>query len=222
MMSMSRSDFKHAFREVVSSEFAQIPSDENSIDFTFSDRFNRRMDKLIKAQKKFYWNLISTASKRVAVILVMMFTLFTAAFSVKAIREPLIKFIKQVYDSFTLFSFDGDTTDKIDKEYTVILPDSFEQTNKIQNDALIATEYTNSDGDIIEFKQMTTEYSIGYFVDNENGDIKTEIINDIEVEIKERYDTKSAIWVKDGYVFEIDCYGNIDWNTIKQIIESFK
>ena len=35
---MSREEFKAAFREVVSSEFAQIPTDEDSIDFTFSEK----------------------------------------------------------------------------------------------------------------------------------------------------------------------------------------
>ena len=221
-MSMSKTEFKNAFREVVSSEFAHIPTDENSIDFTFSARFNKRMEKLIRSQKKPYWNIINTTTKRVAVIIVAIFTVFTATFSVKALREPIINFIKQVYETFTHYSFGGDKTEKIEREYTIKVPNGFNKTNRIENDAIILTEYTNSSDDIIEFNQMTTEYSTGYFVDNENGDIKTEMINEIEVEFKERYDTKSAIWAKDGYVFAIDCYGSVDWNTIKKIIESIK
>ena len=37
IMGMSKDDFKRAFREVVSSEFANIPLDENNIDITFSE-----------------------------------------------------------------------------------------------------------------------------------------------------------------------------------------
>lgn len=221
-MAMSKTDFKNAFREVVSSEFSHIPTDENSIDFTFSERFNKRMTKLIRSQKKVYYNFVNTAYKRVAIICVVLLTMLTTACSVKAIREPIINFIKQVYESFTHYSYDGDTTEKITKEYTIKLPDDFKQTNATKNKSLISIEYTNSLGDVIEFSQMTTEYSTGYFVDNENGKIETEIINGIEVEIKERFDTKSAIWAKDGYVFAIDCYGSVDWNTIKQIIESLE
>ena len=221
-MAMSKTDFKNAFREAVSSEFAHIPTDENSIDFTFSERFNKRMAKLIRSQKKVYYNFVNTAYKRVAIICVVLLTMLTTACSVKAIREPIINFIKQVYETFTHYSFDGDTTDIIVKEYSIKLPDGFKQTNINKNNSLIAKEYINNSGDIIEFKQMTTEYSTGYFVDNENGNIETEIINGIEVEFKERYDTKSAIWAKDGYVFAIDCYGSVDWNTIKQIIESIE
>lgn len=221
-MAMSKTDFKNAFREAVSSEFAHIPTDENSIDFTFSDRFNKRMAKLIKSQKKVYYNFVNTAYKRVAIICVVLLTMLTTACSVKAIREPIVNFIKQVYESFTHYSYDGDTTEKITKEYTIILPDDFEKTNETKNKSLISVEYTNSLGDIIEFSQMTTEYSTGYFVDNENGDIKTENLKGIEIQFKERYDTKSAIWTQNGYVFVIDCYGNISYDTIKQMIESLE
>ena len=221
-MAMSKTDFKNAFREVVSSEFAHIPTDESSIDFTFSEHFNNRMEKLIRSQKKVYYNFVNTAYKRVAIICVVLLTMLTTACSVKAIREPIVNFIKQVYESFTHYSYDGDTTEKITKEYMLKFPDSFEQTNISKNKSLISIEYTNSLGDIIEFSQMTTEYSTGYFVDNENGDIKTENINGIEVEFKERYDTKSAIWTQNGYVFVIDCYGNISYDTIKRMIESLE
>ena len=221
-MAMSKTDFKNAFREAVSSEFAHIPTDEKSIDFTFSERFNKRMEKLIRSQKKVYYNYVNTAYKRIAIICVVLLTMLTTACSVKAIREPIINFIKQVYESFTHYSFDGDTTSIIVKEYSIKLPDGFKQTNINKNNSLIAKEYINNSGDIIDFKQMTTEYSTGYFVDNENGKIETEIINEIEVVVKERFDTKSAIWAKDGYVFAIDCYGSVDWNTIKQIIESLE
>lgn len=221
-MAMSKTDFKNAFREAVSSEFAHIPTDENSIDFTFSERFNKRMAKLIRSQKKVYYNFVNTAYKRVAIICVVLLTMLTTACSVKAIREPIVNFIKQVYESFTHYSYDGDTTEKITKEYTIILPDDFEKTNETKNKSLISVEYTNSLGDIIEFSQMTTEYSTGYFVDNENGDIKTENLKGIEIQFKERYDTKSAIWTQNGYVFVIDCYGNISYDTIKQMIESLE
>ena len=221
-MAMSKTDFKNAFREAVSSEFAHIPTDENSIDFTFSERFNKRMARLIKSQKKVYYNFINTAYKRVAIICIVLLTMLTTACSVKAIREPIVNFIKQVYESFTHYSYDGDTTEKITKEYTIILPDDFEKTNETKNKSLISVEYTNSLGDIIEFSQMTTEYSTGYFVDNENGDIKTETFKGIEIQFKERYETKSAIWTQNGYVFVIDCYGNISYDTIKQMIDSLE
>lgn len=222
-LSISREEFKAAFREVVSSEFAHIPTDESSIDFTFSEKFNKKMEKLIKSQRKPYWNFISTVSRRAAVIIVAIITLVTAAFSVKAIREPIIKFIKQVYESFTHYSFDGDTVEIITKEYTITqMLDGYEQFDKLTSENTIATTYKNKLGDTIIFTQMTTEYSIGYFVDNESGEQYTETVDDIEIEFKEWYDTKTAIWANDGYVFSIDCIGNISFEDIKQIIRTIK
>ena len=222
-MSMSREEFKAAFREVVSSEFAHIPTDESSIDFTFSEKFNKKMEKLIKSQRKPYWNFISTVSRRAAAIIVAIITLVTAAFSVKAIREPIIKFIKQVYESFTHYSFDGDTVEIITKEYTITqMLDGYEQFDKLTSENTIATTYKNKLGDTIIFTQMTTEYSIGYFVDNESGEQYTETVDDIEIEFKEWYDTKTAIWANDGYVFSIDCIGNISFEDIKQIRRTIK
>ena len=222
-MPISKAEFKEAFREVISSEFSHIPKNENEIDFVFSDRFNKRMAKLINSQKKAYYYLINTAAKRVAIIFVLILTMFTAAFSVKAIREPIIEFVKQIYETFIHYSVDGDTTDKITKEYSLTqLPDGFNQTNIIKNDNSITTIYENTSGDIIEFSQMTTEIHLGYFLDNEEGNIHSEIIDDIKVEFKEWRDLKSAVLINHGYVFMIDCYGEIDFDEIKQMITSIE
>lgn len=220
-MAITKAEFKQAFREVVSLEFSHIPTNENSIEYTFSEKFNRRKEKLIKAQKKVYWNLVSTTSKRVAIIFLAIFTMFTAAFSVKAIREPIINFIKQVYESFTYYTFGGDTVEIITKEYTITeIPDDYEQIDKTTEDNLVVTTYKNSLGNIIIFSQMTTEYSIGYFVDNESGHLYVEKVGNIEVEFKEWYDTKTAMWVAEGYVFTLDCIGSVSNEDIKQIILS--
>ena len=222
-MAISKAEFKQAFREVASLEFSHIHQDEKSINYKFSDRFNNRMEKLIKAQRKPYWKFISTTSKRAAVIFVAILTLFTAAFSVKAIREPIIKFIKQVYESFTQYSFDGDTVETINKEYTITkMLDGYELIDKLTSDNTIATTYKNELGDTIIFTQMTTEYSTGYLVDNESGEQYTETVDSIEIDFKEWYDTKTAIWANDGYVFSIDCIGNISFEDIKQIIRTIK
>ena len=151
-MSMSREEFKAAFREVVSSEFAHIPTDESSIDFTFSEKFIKRMDKLIRAQRKSYYKFINTAAKRAAVIFAAIITLFTASLSVKAIREPVVRFVKRVYETFIHYSYTGDKTEKIEREYTITnLPYGFKQTNKIENDVSITTEFKDDLGNVIEF-----------------------------------------------------------------------
>lgn len=222
-MAISKAQFKNAFRAVVSAEFSHIPGDESSIDYTFSERFNKRMAKLIKSQRNPYWCLINTAAKRAAVIFVAIITLFTAAFSVKAIREPVLRFIKEVYETFTRYTYEGDMADKITKEYVLTyIPDGFEQTSKIENENSIITTYKNSSGATIVFTQQTTQNHSGYAVDIESGNTRMEKVDGIDVVFEEFYDVKTAILLKDGYVVIIDCHGDMNFETIKQMIASIK
>lgn len=221
-MAMSKTDFKNAFREVVSSEFAHIPTDENSIDFTFSERFNKRMAKLIRSQKKVYYNFVNTAYKRVAIICVVLLTMLTTACSVKAIREPIVNFFTEVYESFTRYFFEGDIADTITKEYCISeLPDDFTQTDKISNDISITTTFENSSGDIIEFYQTITEET-EHLLDAEHGNVVEHIIGNDTVHIIEANGTIQAIWVRDEYCLTLTTYGKINIDTVKQIIESVK
>lgn len=222
-MPMSITDLKNAFREVVSEEFAHIPTDENSIVFTFSERFNKRMEKLIKSQQKIYYSFINTAFKRVAILCIIILTMLTTAFSVKAIREPIIKFIKQIYETFTHYAFEGDTKEIITKEYVITqLPDGFEQTYETKSENLISKTYQNASGTTIQFTQQATKNNTGLYNDNENTVISKQTVNGIEIEFQEWYDIKCALWVKDGYFFKIDCYGDIDFDTIKKLIASIE
>lgn len=218
-MPISKAKFKEAFREVISSEFSHIPKNEDEIDFEFSERFNKRMTKLINSQKKAYYKLINTAAKRVAIIFVLILTMFTAAFSVKAIREPIIKFVKQIYETFIHYSVEGETIDKITEEYSLTyVPEGFNQIDIVQNDHLITTTYENSFEDRIVFSQMTTETYLGYFLDNETGEVHSEVVNGINVEWKKWYDNITVLWTNEGYVFSIECMGNINFDTIKDMI----
>lgn len=221
-MSMSKTDFKNAFREVVSSEFAHIPTDENSIDFTFSERFNKRMEKLIRSQKKVYYNLINTAAKKVAVILVIFATLTTASMSVKAIREPVVNFIVEVYESFTRYFFDGDTTKELKKEYVITeLPTDFLQTSAVKTDINQTVTLEDTNDNMIIFTQSITENKI-FDIDNQKETPKIEKVNGIEIYIYTYEKDKFIFWSDNGYFFQITAYGDIDEETLIKMIKSIK
>ncbi len=223
-MAISEAEFKEAFRQVISSEFSHIPKNEDEIEFEFSERFNKRMEKLINAQQKCYYKLINTAAKRVAMIFVLILTMLTAALSVKAIREPIVKFVKQIYENFIQYSVDGDTVDKITEEYSLTyVPDGFNKTNILRDYNFVITTYENESGDKIKFSQMLTGSHLEYFVDNETGYINSEVVDGISVEFKNwKYNAKNAVWIEHGFVFTLDCYGEISLDEIKQMIASLE
>lgn len=219
---MSKDEFKNAFREVISAEFSHIPCDENSIDYTFSDRFNKKMNKLIKAQGKPYYFLINTAAKKVAVYFVIFVTLITASMSVKAIREPVVNFIVEIYESFTRYFFYGDTTDNIKKKYEISeLPKGFSRFNAMETDTDFTVIYQDSENNSIIFTQSTTKSKI-FDIDNQKEPPKTENINGIEIHIYIYEKDKFVFWSDNEYFFQITAYGDIDDEALIKMIKSIK
>lgn len=220
-MAINRSELNNAFREAIASEFVSPTNNLNETKITFSDSFNQRMTNLINSQRKPYYKLVNTAAKRVAIIFLLILTVLTTALGVKAIREPIFRFIKQMYESFIHYTCNDNSVDKIQKEYTITnLPEGFEKVSVVKNKNSISTNYINSHGYEFEFTQMTTEAYLGYYVDNETGFVSSAYIDGIKVEFKEWNDTKNAILLKYGYVFIIDYNNNIDQEIIEQIIIS--
>lgn len=221
-MAMSKDEFKNAFREVISSEFSHIPCDEDSIDYTFSDRFNKKMNKLIKAQRKPYYFLINTAAKKAAVYFVIFVTLITASMSVKAIREPVVNFIVEVYESFTRYFFDGDTAKELKKEYVITeLPTGFLQISNDKTDISQTVILEDTNDNMIIFTQSVTENEI-FDIDNQKGTPKTEKINGIDIRIYTYEKDKFVFWSDNGYFFQITAYGDIDDETLIKMIKSIK
>lgn len=221
-MAMSKDEFKNAFREVISAEFSHIPCDEDSIDYTFSERFNKKMNKLIKAQRKPYYFLINTAAKKVAVIFVIFATLTTASMSVKAIREPVVNFIVEVYESFTRYFFDGDTAKELKKEYVITeLPTGFLQTSNDKTDISQTVIFEDMNDNMIIFTQSITENEI-FDIDNQKETPKTEKVNGIDIHIYTYEKDKFVFWSDSGYFFQITAYGDIDDETLIKMIKSIK
>ncbi len=97
-MSTSKDDFKKALREGMSSEFSHVPCDEESIEYTFSEDFDKKMDKLIKAQSKSYYFLINTTLKRIAIIVFVFLTLFAATMRVDVVNGTVTNVIIELYE----------------------------------------------------------------------------------------------------------------------------
>ncbi len=220
-MSLSKSEFNNAFTSTISAQFDSIPCDEDSIVFDFSDKFVRKMEKLIKAQRKSYWNLINKTSKRVAIAIIAVITVFSASFSVKAIREPIVEFIIEVFKTFT--SYTPNERENIDgsKVYSVTkLPDGFKQTVRTTSTAAIETVYENDNGDSIKLYQKLSGNG-GTTVDNQHNKCYKVEIDSCMVEIYHygQYDS-FAIWVEDNAPLQLSVHYEIDLDELIELVNS--
>ena len=76
---MTKSELKHAFSETMALEYADIPKQEDMIDFTFSDTFSTRMNMMLMEQKKITWNLIHLLKRNIAMIAIIMLGVLATA-----------------------------------------------------------------------------------------------------------------------------------------------
>lgn len=218
-MAMTRKDLNQAFCEAVMSEFADVP-DESQITFAFSEKFELKMQKLIACQKKSYWKYVNTAKKRVAVAVISLLSMFMLAMGNEDVRASMLQWCENVYEEYIHYYFEGETTKLIEHEYQLtVIPDGFEVVSTRKDLKWIVTEYENEIGDSICFVQSITD-AYELHIDKEKLNWSSTIINKKEVKLFENEYLKGAIWVENGYVFELYYVGCVEFKVIIEVIEN--
>lgn len=227
-MAISKAELKNAFRESISNEFIAIPRDETKIDYEFSNRFEKKMSKLIQSEKKKLWPIYNTPYKRVALIVAILMCMFITACSVPVIREGIVNFFYEVFDTHNEYHFEGDLKKEITEEYYVSnVPDNFVKTAEYKDLTTVEYEYSRNEKETLLFSQCITE-TMGYFIDNEKCTHEQIATEEYNVDIYISPDYIGAIWVKDGYFFELTYFIGDNQETaltkeqIIEIIESVK
>lgn len=181
-MSMSICEVKAAFHQVVSEEFKDIPQ-EDTIEWNFSQRFVKRMSKLIRNEKSFTWKYINTAKKRLVVVAVIIIALFITACSVKPIRTSVVSLFKEITEVFTHVTFTGDTTNKIENKYTITaIPSDYNVTAEYSDNNFYLIEWKSLNNHVIQLSQSITKET-NTFLDNEALSYQDVIINNISVDV---------------------------------------
>ena len=219
-MSMTKAELKQAFREAASYEFRDVPCNDSQIQHTFSPEFEQRIAKLIQKEKSVFWHFVNTASKRAAAIIIVLIMLFTTACSVKAIREPLVRFLSEVHETFTEYFFDGEKTTAITDKYQIaVIPNGFTEESVFETGTATTVVYKNTQGNTIHFAQAVTEGTT-INVDTEKADSKTITVAEYEVKLYSQDGVLFAMWTHDGFYFEIVCYGDFGEDDMISLIHS--
>lgn len=90
-----------------------LPSDDKMPEHRFSNKFERKMRKLIRSQRRSPGlNQFLSASKRIAVIALAILTVsFSCLMCVEAYREKFIEVITEIFEELTQFSFSSSRTE---------------------------------------------------------------------------------------------------------------
>lgn len=220
-MAITKNELIEALRAVASAEFEHIPKTDAEIDYHFSALFMKRMERLFRNQKKPYWKFINTVGKRVAVVAAAVLILFATACSIKPIREPMVRFFTEVCETFTAYFFESDTEEKaIEREYRLDpVPEGFTEVSRVVTKTITSIKYKNENGVTIKITQARADETTLH-LDNEQNEATKEIVNGTEVILYCHQDKNQAMFLKDGYLFQIHCVGSSDLTLLYEIIEN--
>lgn len=193
-------------------------------DVYFSSRYEKKMAHLIKRQKRPYWKYVNTVGKRIAVIAIAFMMLFGLSMSIKAIREPVIGFIENVFEKFSELFVDKseikNAPDKIEEVYTLTdLPEGFVENEQILTDSFVETHWSNGSTSIVLRQSVIIS---NLTIDIEDSDSIAFVQNNMEIHFLSKNNTTYATWQNNRYIFEIICRNEIPVATMKEIIKSIK
>ncbi|MBR1662994.1 MAG: DUF4367 domain-containing protein [Ruminococcus sp.] len=220
----SKAIIGNAMEEVLAEEFAEYINDlPLYTEHQFSERHNRKMNKLIKRQRKPYFSMISTAGRRAACVIVAFVVLSASALSVRAIREAFFDFITSIFSDHSVVTVESGTDsgypETIEEEYYIsALPEGFEKAGDERTGNSIDISYFR-ENDYILFTQYTKScYEQNY--DNEYTEYKEHIDGDEKyLVIENEYDT-TYIWDTGKYIFTIQ--SNLNKDSILKLCKSTK
>lgn len=162
--------FIKAFMEAERLDNADLPS-ENEIQWDFSEKFEKSMDKLIRKNNRIQLSTRRTVAKSLIAAIVAIIVLFTGLMSVAATREPIIEFVKKVFSQFNEITLSENSVvpvDTIETEYTLTrLPEDFKLDTYQKDDCGTFTIWRNRNGEEITFSQDVLNLNVS--VDTEHG-----------------------------------------------------
>jgi hypothetical protein len=149
---------RSAFDIYINKYVETLPEEDESNTHVFSSKFEKKMQKLIKQQKHFYFKYINSVGKRVAcIILIICISMFATVFSVKALRERFINFIVETYNKFTSIFIEENVNNNEDVNFEItapqFIPEDFKSNAPSITENGYMCMYTDSVGNYIIYTQ---------------------------------------------------------------------
>lgn len=212
-MENSKELFIKAFMEAEQISNAQF-ADKN-VDITFSDSFEKKMNRLLEKDKKIRLSIRRNIRKGLLAAIIAIIIAFTGLMSVSATRTPFIEFIKKVFPQFNEITLSEESTppvDIIETEYTITnLPEEFEITDYQKDNYSVFTVWKNKTGEEIVLFQNIIDTEINI---NNEYNYQELVINGHEAYLNNYEFNSSLVWTNGNYWFRL----NIPNSLIDEII----
>ncbi|MDE7287990.1 MAG: DUF4367 domain-containing protein [Oscillospiraceae bacterium] len=142
--------------------------------YIFSNKYKRKINKLIKRRERPYFKLICTTSRRIVCTAAAVIIILASSLSVEAVREAIHDFLMNIFNGHIVVSVSGTIEDYptvIEEEYEIAnLPEGFEMVDYYVDETSIFIMYENEDNYIL-FEQ-TVYYDFMADFDNSNSEFE--------------------------------------------------
>ena len=206
-----------------------LPNDADIPEHKFSRRFERKMKRLIREQRRSpRTNKIICGLRRVAAIILAVGILsFSGLMTVEAYREKVIEVVVQVFHELTDYRFVSEASDTAQSvelpEITFqYIPDGMEKTEDIIRGRSRNLRYEAMDGSFFELTQtfIIEDSSYEIVLDTEDADTEEFYIGDSEAISNTKNGVTTILWTKDHVFYTL--FGSIDQADLKIIAEKIK
>ena len=199
-----------------------LPDEE----FVFSEKYKKEMQKLLIKHKKYTRNANRFIPKRLVGVLAAILITLTLMMSISAIREPVIKFIVNVYENFISIFVEDEGAKPPQEIEHICLPTDGIQGYSIQSSynqgKISSTVWINENNEVIFLEQSILENNYQAFLDNESTYYKTTIVDIYEIFYIEKNSSFGVVWSNGEYMFKMLFPNTIEFEEIEDIIRSFE
>lgn len=179
-------------------------TEEGVEDYQFSKSFERKMNKLIKQERRatFYGRFQGVGKKIAVFFLVMLLISSVAVISVEGFREKFFHVVATIFNEFTLFEYTD--TSELEEFQTILpkyIPDGYEMVQQRSVENKLSTSYNNESGNYF------TVYQIKIVVKENTMDIEYDEAKKIKVNGEEA----ELLIKKNEYICVIWYMGDIQY-----------
>ncbi len=186
---------------------------------SFSPHFEKRMNRLIRAQKRPCWNWTNTVGKRFVAAAVVVFVLFSATMSISAIREPFLELVVEEWEDFLCLFPKNKMTDAPELIETVYvfqkLPEGYVQVSQSLRRGMVVTRWQKGDYKIIldQYPMSTLQFSQDTPIEQE-----TWTVGDYQVIHSVYPDSHMYVWITKQYFYALTCTETFDDQVVMDMI----
>ena len=169
-------------------ENGDVPNIPDALDDACRRMIRRKFGK--KKQTKILVRVSKVLHRAAIAVLVLIGICTTSVLSVKALREPALRFVLETFDRRSSVSIEGENIQKYKTPEEIIerlsqnLPKDYKLVHNFILDGHYQVRYLGTNGDVVEL--IVTAYRHGVYFDTENVDGKQMLINGYETILVEK------------------------------------